>query len=154
MAAAIPTSFQIGAKVTPQTAAANYQSGAQGKGAKWATNYLQSKVNPFQAAAAAAGTWLANINQAGTAAFTAGLNAVNQAQVAKLVSTQGPTLYAQGITNKGAPNYAAVAPGLIPAIQNVAANLPPRGTAAQNDARMNAMVAGLRMLKGQFRARA
>lgn len=153
MAGGIPTTFQIGAKVTPQTAAANYVTGAQSKGAKWATNYLQSKVNPFQAAAAAANTWLANLNAAGTPAFIAGLNAVNQAQVAKLVSTQGPTLYSSGITNKGAPNYATAAVGLIPAIQSIAANLPPRGTASQNDARQAAMVAGLRAIKGQYKAR-
>lgn len=153
MAGGIPTSFQIGAKTSPATASANYVSGASTKGAKWATNYLQSKVNPFQAAAAAAQTWLNNINQAGTASFVSGLNAVNQAQVAKLVSTQGPTLYSQGITNKGAPNYAAAATGLIPAIQQIASNLPPRGSAAQNDARQAAMVAGLRAIKGQYKAR-
>jgi hypothetical protein len=153
MAAAIPTTFQIGAKITPQAAAANYTSGASGKGTKWATNYLQSKVNPFQAAAAAANTWLTNINQAGTTAFVQGLNAVNQAQVAKLVSTQGPTLYSQGIVNKGSPNYATAATGLIPAIQAAAAALPPRGTAAQNDARMTQMVASLRAMKGQYKAR-
>ena len=153
MAGGIPTSFQIGAKVSAATAAANYVQGASTKGAKWATNYLQAKVNPFQAAAAAAQTWLNNINQAGTASFVAGLNAVNQAQVAKLVSSQGPSLYSQGITNKGAPNYATAATGLIPAIQQIAANLPPRGSAAQNDARQAAMVAGLRQIKGQFKAR-
>jgi len=153
MAAGIPSSFQIGAKTTPQAAAANYTSGASGKGAKWATNYLQPKVNPFQAASAAANTWLANINSAGTAAFQAGLAAVDQNQVAKLVSTQGPTLYSQGITNKGAPNYAKAASGLIPALQNAAANLPPRGTAAQNDQRMLAMVQAARAMKGQYKAR-
>ena len=153
MAAGIPTSFQIGAKTSPQSAAANYTSGASGKGAKWATNYLQSKVNPFQAAAAAANTWLARINEVGTSGFVAGLQAVDTAQVAKLVSTQGPTLYSQGITNKGAPNYAKAASGLIPALQNAAANLPPRGTAAQNDQRMLAMVQAARAMKGQYKAR-
>lgn len=153
MAGGIPTSFNIGAKITPQAAAANYTSGAATKGVKWATNYLNSKVNPFTAASAAANTWLANINAAGTASFQKGLAAVNQAQVAKLVSTQGPTLYAAGITNKGSPNYATAAVGLIPAIQGIAANLPPRGTASQNDARQAAMVAGLRAIKGQYKAR-
>jgi hypothetical protein len=153
MAGGIPTSFNIGAKVSATTAAANYVSGASAKGIKWATNYLNSKVNPFQAASAAANTWLQNINTAGTAAFQKGLASVNQAQVAKLVSTQGPTLYSSGITNKGAPNYATAATGLIPAIQQIAANLPPRGTAAQNDARQAAMVNGLRAIKGQYKAR-
>ena len=50
MAGGIPTSFNIGAKVSATTAAANYVAGASAKGTKWATNYLNSKVNPFQAA--------------------------------------------------------------------------------------------------------
>lgn len=154
MAGGIPTSFNIGAKVSPQTAAANYVTGASGKGAKWATNYLNSKVDPFAAAAAAANNWLAKINESGTAGFIRGLSAVNKTQVAKLVSTQGPTLYSQGIANKGAPNYAAAAAGLIPALQQAAANLPPRGSDAQNDQRMLAMVAASRSMKGQFRSRA
>lgn len=153
MAGGIPTSFQIGAKTTPSVASANYTTGASNKGAKWATNYLQSKVDPFAAAAAAANTWLARINEVGTASFVRGLNAVDKVQVAKLVSTQGPTLYASGITNKGAPNYSKSAQGLIPALQQAAANLPPRGTSAQNDQRMLAMVAAARGMKGQFKSR-
>jgi len=153
MAAGIPTTFQIGAKVTPQTAAANYASGASTKGAKWATNYLSSKVDPFNAASAAAGTWLAQLNAVGTAGFQAGLARVNRQQVAHLVSTAGPGLYSNGIQNKGAPRYAAAAAGLIPAIQQAAANLPPRGTAAQNDQRMTQMVAALRAMRGQYRSK-
>jgi len=153
MAGGVPTSFGIGQKVTPAQAAANYTAGASAKGTKWATNYLHSKVDPFEAAAAASATWLANINQAGEAMFKAGLGRVNKAQVATWVSQHGAAQYAAGIANKGTPRYAATAAGLIPAIQQAAANLPPRGSAAQNDARMNAMVAALRNMKGQFRTR-
>jgi hypothetical protein len=151
MAGGIPTSFQIGAKVTPQAAAANYTSGASGKGAKWATNYLQSKVNPFTAASDAAPTCVANFNAAGAAAIQAGLARVNQAAVAKLVSTQGPTLYTQGITNKGTPKYAIAAQGLIPALQNAAANLPPRGSLQQNIARSAAMITAAKAMKGLYK---
>lgn len=153
MAGAIPTQFQIGAKVSPQTAAANYASSAATKGSKWATNYLSAKTDPFNAASAAAQTWLNNVNNAGVAGFQSGLARVNRQQIAALVSTSGPALYSQGITQKGAPRYAAAAAGLIPAIQQAAANLPPRGTAAQNDARMTAMVAELRKLRGQYRSK-
>lgn len=153
MAGGIPTSFQIGAAVTPQTAATNYVAGASSKGTKWATNYLQSKTDPFNAAAAAASEWLAAINQSGTAGFQAGLARVNRAQVAKLVSTQGPTLYASGITNKGAPNYASAAVGLIPALQQIANNLPPRGTLAQNLQRAVQMATQASALRGQFRSK-
>ena len=153
MAGSIPTTFQIGAKVTPATAAANYSAAAATKGTKWATNYLQSKVDPFTAASDAASTWLANINSAGTAGFKEGLSRVNRANVAKLVSTNGPALYANGITNKGSVNYASASTSLIPAIQQAAANLPPRGTAAQNDQRMTQMVAALRAMRGLYRSK-
>lgn len=153
MATGIPTTFQIGGKVTPQQAASNYTKNASAAGTWWATKYLMSKVDPFTAASDAASTWLANINQAGTAGFQAGLARVNRANVAKLVSTSGPTLYAQGITNKGSTNYATAATGLIPAIQNATANLPPRGTASQNDARQAAMTAALRAMKYTYRSK-
>jgi hypothetical protein len=153
MASGIPTQFQIGAKVTPATAAARYTAAAPAAGTKWATQYLMSKVDPFQAASDAAATWLANINQAGVAGYQAGLARVNKGNVAKLVSTQGPTLYAQGIQNKGSTNYTTAAAGLIPALQQAAANLPPRGTASQNDQRMLAMVAAARALKYQYRSK-
>ena len=153
MAGGIPTQFQIGASVTPAMAAANYTKNASAAGTWWATKYLMSKVDPFAAASAAAQTWLDKINQAGVAGFQAGLARVNKANVAKLVSTQGPTLYAQGITNKGVANYTTSAQGLIPALQQAAANLPPRGTDAQNDQRMLAMVAAARNLKYTYRSK-
>lgn len=153
MAGAIPTSFQIGTKVTAAAAAAKYVARASGAGTYWATGYLTAKVNPFAAAAAAAGYWLQRVNEAGTAQFTKGLNAVDQAAVARLVSTQGATLYNQGITNKGAPNYTKASAGLIPALQSAAASLPPRGTLQQNIARATAMMNAAAAMRGQYRSR-
>ncbi len=153
MAGGIPTQFQIGQPVSPAMAAANYKSAAASAGTKWATKYLMSKVDPFTAASNAAATWLANINQAGIAGFQAGLARVKRAQVAALVSTQGPTLYAAGINNKGAVNYASAAVGLIPALQQAAANLPPRGNDAANDQRMIQMVAAARAMKYTYRSK-
>ncbi len=154
MAAGIPTSFQIGTRVTPQQAAANYVANASGKGTWWATRYLSAKVDPFAAAAAAAPRWLQRINEVGTAGYTKGLNAVDKVAVAKLVSTQGPSLYAQGITNKGGPNYTKSSSGLIPALQAAAAALPPRGTLDQNIARSAAMQRAAAAMRGQYRAHA
>lgn len=153
MAGGIPTAFQIGAKTTPAAAAANYTTGASSKGTKWATNYLHSKVDPFEAASAAAPTWLANINSVGTAGFQAGLARVNRAQVAQFVSQHGPATYSAGIANKGSPRYTAVAASLIPAIQQIAANLPPRGSDAENEQRMILMRRGMKAMRGQHRAR-
>ena len=168
MAETIPTSFQIGAKTDPNTAAQRYKDGASAKGAKWAARYLSSKVDPFNAAAAAAGhrsrvapaaahrpadRMIARINEVGAAGVRAGLARVNRDRVAKNVNTNGPTRYAQGIANKGADNYASSAQSLIPALQQAAANLPPRGTDADNDNRMLQMVAAARKLRGQARSK-
>jgi len=152
--AAVPTSFQIGQAVTPAQAAANYTKNASSAGTWWATKYLQSKKDPFQAASDAAQTWLNNINSAGTAAFQAGLARVNKANVAALVSKNGATLYNQGITNKGSTKYASAATNLIPALQQAAANLPPRGSLEDNIARAAAMARAAAAMKGKYRASA
>lgn len=149
---AIPTSFQVGGKASPQQAADNYASGAAAKGAKWATGYLMPKTDPFEAASAAADRMIQRINEVGAAGVRAGLGRVNRQEVAALVSTQGPTLYSSGITNKGVPKYKRAAQTLIPAIQQVAANLPPRGDDAAQEQRMILMRRGLKALRGQHRA--
>lgn len=154
MAGGIPSNFTFGAPKSAATAAANYLANASGKGAWWAIRYLSAKVNPFQAAAAASSYWLQRVNEAGTAAFTKGLNGVDLAAVAKTVSTAGPGLYTTGITTKGAPKYAKSAAGLIPALQAAAAALPPRGTLPQNIARATAMMHAAAAMRGQYRAHA
>jgi len=151
--AGVPNAFSIGTKVTAAQAAANYTAGASAKGTKWATNYLHSKRDPFEAAAAAAATWLANINTAGTAGFTAGLGRVNRQQIATWVSQHGSAQYSSGISNKGTPRYAAAATGLIPAIQQAAANLPPRGSDAENENRMVLMRRAMKAMRGMYRTR-
>jgi hypothetical protein len=153
MAAGLPTSFQFGTKSTPAAAAAKYQTKASSAGTYWAQGYLTSKTDPFVAAANQANYWLQRLNETGVAGFQAGLARVNKQQVATLVSTSGPTLYNQGITNKGVPRYTASITNLLPAMQQAAANLPPRGTDAQNDARSAAMVAALRAMRGVYRSR-
>lgn len=150
MAAGIPTAFQIGQKVTPQTASSNYVSGTSAKGAKWATNYLRAKKNPFDAAIAAASLWLTNVNKAGTAGFTAGLSRVNQAQVATQVAQYGPTAYTSGVTAKSY-KYTAAITNLLPEIQQIAANLPPRGDLTQNLNRAVQMATQLAALRGKYR---
>jgi len=149
---AIPTTFQVGAKVTAASASARYTANASGAGTQWATKYLMPKVDPFQAAADAADTCVTNFNAVGAAGIRAGLGRVNKAAVATLVSTQGPALYNAGIVNKGSAKYASAAAGLIPALQQAAANLPPRGTFQQNLARATAMATAAKNMKGQYKA--
>lgn len=153
MAVTLPTTFQFGTKSTPAQAAAKYTAKATAAGQYWALGYLTAKTDPFTAASNQANYWLQRLNEVGVTGFQAGLARVNRAQVATLVSTTGPTLYNTGITNKGVPRYTAAITNLLPAMQQAAANLPPRGTDAQNDQRNLAMSAALRAMRGQYRTR-
>jgi len=148
----IPTTFQVGQGVTPQAAADNYASGAGAKGTKWATKYLMPSVDPFEAASVAADRMIQRINEVGAAGVRAGLARVNRQEVATLVSTQGASLYQSGIANKGVPKYKRAAQTLIPAIQQVRANLPPKGDDAAQEQRMIQMRRGLKALRGLHRA--
>lgn len=150
--ATVPSGFQIGAKVTPATAAANYTKNAGNAGTWWATKYLMSKTDPFAAASAASGRWLARLNEVGEAGFKKGLANVDKNAVGTMVSTKGAGLYNAGIANKGSAKYAKVADQLIPALQGIAANLPPRGTLEDNIARAAAMARGAAAIRGQYRA--
>lgn len=143
--------FNVGGNVTAADAAARYKTNASQAGSQWAKKYLMPRKDPFAAASAAAPYWLQRVNDAGTAAFQAGLQRVDPTAVANLVSTQGPALYAAGINNKGATKYAAAASGLIPALQQAAQNLPPRGTLDQNIARSTAMQRAAAAMRGKYR---
>jgi hypothetical protein len=153
MAVTLPTTFQFGAKETPALAASKYATKAGAAGQYWALGYLTAKTDPFVAASNQANYWLSQLNSVGVAGFQAGLARVNKTQVAAMVASQGPSLYAAGISNKGIPRYTASIQNLLPAMQTAAANLPPRGTAAQNDQRQLAMTAYLRSIRGQYRTR-
>jgi hypothetical protein len=144
--------FNPGARVTPQTATANWVSGSTAKAAKWVTNTLAPKRLFTDAAIANASEWLAKLNQVGTAGYVAGMTraAGNLNQIATNIQTNGAALYSAGITNKQYKTAAAFN-GLIPAIQQIAANLPPRGNLQQNLARMQQQATQAAALRGQFR---
>jgi hypothetical protein len=153
MAGALPNTFQFGTKTTPALAAQKYQAKASVAGNYWALGYLTAKTDPFVAAANQANYWLQRLNEVGVAGFQAGLGRVNKPQVAAMVAAQGPTLYNQGITNKGVPRYTASIANLLPAMQTAAQNLPPRGSDAQNDQRSALMIQALRAMRGHYRSR-
>ena len=144
--------FQPGTPVTAAEATANWVSGSTAKAQKWVTNTLRPRVLFTTAAIANAGEWLARIQQVGTAGYIAGMNRANQNlnQIANNIQTNGAAAYSAGITNKQY-KYAAAAQGLIPAIQQIAANLPPRGTKQQNIARATAFMNQMAALAGQYR---
>lgn len=144
--------FNPGVKVTPQAATANWVSGSTAKAQKWVTNTLAPKVLFTTAAIANAPEWLAKIQQVGTAGYIAGMNraANNLTQIATNIQQNGAALYSAGIQNKQYKTAAAFA-GLIPAIQGIAAALPPRGNLQQNLNRMTQQATQAAALRGQFR---
>lgn len=144
--------FNPGVKVTPATATANWVSGSTAKAQKWVTNTLAPKVLFTTAAIANAPEWLAKIQQVGTAGYIAGMTraANNLTQIATNITNNGAASYTAGVTNKQYKTAAAFA-GLIPAIQQIAAGLPPRGNLQQNLSRMTQQATQTAALRGQFR---
>jgi hypothetical protein len=145
--------FSPGTPTTPSEAAANWVSGSTAKSQKWVTNTLSLRVIFTQAAIANAPQWLAQIQSVGTAGYIAGMNRANQhlTQIANNIQTNGAASYSQGITNKQY-KYAAAAQGLIPAIQQIVSNLPPRGTKQQNIQRATAFMTAMSQVSGQYRS--
>lgn len=144
--------FNPGAKVTAATATANWVSGSTAKAQKWVTNTLAPKVLFTTAAINNASEWLAKIQQVGTAGYIAGMNRANQNlnQIAINIQNNGAASYTAGVTNKQYKTAAAFA-GLIPAIQQIAANLPPRGNLQQNLTRMTQQATQTAQLRGEYR---
>lgn len=143
--------FQVGALTTAADASARYIAAAPTAGAQWAKKTLMPRVNPIDAAMAASGRWLANINAAGEAGFKAGLQRVDQNAMANTIATQGPALYNAGVTSK-AYKYTAAMTKVLPAIRSVVASLPAKGDIEANIARAAAFQRGMHATKGQNRA--
>jgi len=143
--------FQVGQLTTAADAVARYKAAAPSAGAQWAKKTLMPRANPIDAAIAASGRWLSNINAAGETAFKAGLQRVDQNAMANTIATQGPALYNAGVTAK-AYKFDIAMQKLLPIIRNVQASLPPRGDVEANIARSAAMNRGLHAAKGQARA--
>ena len=144
--------FQPGTPTTAAEASANWVTGSTAKAQKWVTNTLRPRVLFTTAAINNAPEWLARIQQVGTAGYIAGMNRANSnlTQIANNIQTNGAASYSAGITNKQY-KYSAAAQGLIPAIQQIVSNLPPRGTKQQNIQRATAFMTAMSQLSGQFR---
>lgn len=143
--------FQVGAVTTAADASARYIAAAPTAGAQWAKKTLMPRVNPIDAAIAAAPRWLQAINNAGTAGFTAGLQRVDQNAMANTIATQGPALYNAGVTSK-AYKYTAAMNKVLPVIRQVVAALPAKGDIEANIARSAAFQRNMAATKGQNRA--
>lgn len=93
---------------------------------------------PGAKAAAQADTWAANV-AASKAKFQRNVGAVSLATWQERAESKGATNYPTGI-QAGVAAQAAFMADFLPKVQQIAANLPPRGTLEQNIARMNAQV--------------
>lgn len=144
--------FQPGTPTTAAEASSNWVTGSTAKAQKYVTNTLRPRVLFTTAAIAQAPEWLAQINQVGTAGYIAGMNRANNnlTQIANNIQTNGAANYSAGVTNKQY-KYTAAAQGLIPAIQQIVAGLPPRGTTQQNIQRATQLATQMAQLRGQFR---
>lgn len=137
---------------TAQVAAANW-SGASGRASTAYTEGVQSTTKDQAALAVAAiPRMVAGFNQAATnGSIAAGLQrggtAYWKSQTQAKVSN-----YTNGYS-AGANNYAAAAAKFLPAINNIVAQLPPRGDINQNIERVRTLALGLHSLKGQLGAR-
>lgn len=144
--------FNVGQNITPQTASQNWVAGSTSKSAKYVTNTLAPKQLFTTAAIAAAPLWLSQIQRAGTASYIAGMNRANTNinAIAANIQTNGAANYTQGVTTKQY-KYTAAITALLPAIQNIVANLPPRGTLSQNLQRSSQFATDMSKLRGQYR---
>lgn len=93
---------------------------------------------PGAKAAAQADVWAANV-AASKAKYRQNVGAVTLAAWQERAETKGATNYPTGI-QAGAQAQAAFMADFLPKVQQIAANLPPRGTLEQNIARMTAQV--------------
>ena len=136
---------------TPSIASvvASYTQGATAKQAKWVARSLSPHKNPIEAAKASTALWLQRVNEAGTAAMTAGLSRVDQNAMADTISKSGPA-YAAGVTNK-AHKFATAMTGLLPAIEAIRNALPPRGDIEANIIRSAQQQRNMAALRGKHR---
>lgn len=144
---------------TPQQAATKYgtNGAAATATALWAANFNAEYLNMLADAAAAVGTWQANVGTAQAAAnFTAGLNKAKakQATVATKVTNVSAAALAAGVRAASTGAYLTFSNAWLPAVAQEVSTLNqtnPRGTRAQNRARQAAYDAWVDQQNGKFR---
>ena len=107
-------------------------------------------VSPGQAAARSADLWATN-TVAAKETFRTNAGKVTLADWQNAAKTKGVDRIAGGAT-AAQPKMAAVLGKLLPAINTIKGQLPPRGNFPQNMQRANQMAAGLHNQKGSFKA--
>lgn len=136
----------------PQAAAAKWQSrlSQAATDGTIAAGIDAVTVSPGVAASRAADVWVQNTTAA-KAAFQANSAKVQLGDWQAAAKGKGLDRISSGAT-AAQPKMAAVLTKLIPAINTIKGQLPPRGNFAQNMQRAQAMAAGLHQQKGSFKA--
>lgn len=107
------------------------------------------QVAPGQAAARQKDVWAVNVAQAKDR-WAANVAAVSNAEWQDAAINKGLSRVADG-ASKAENKMASFMGKLLPQVDTIKRNLRPRGSFADNKARMNAMVDGLHALKGQLK---
>jgi hypothetical protein len=144
---------------TPQQAATLYGTNGSAPAATqlWAANFNSNFLSMLDKAAAAVGTWQANVSSPVAAKnFTGGLQKAKgkQTTVATKVTTVGAPALAAGVRAASTGAYLSFSQEWMPAVAAEVANLNatnPRGTRAQNRARQAAYDAWVDTQQGNFR---
>lgn len=142
--------FSVRKQLSPQQMTANWTKYTSQAGDKLLNGYSNPRRDPQANAAQSAASY-----QTGTAAavslYEKNLAGYDSNQAISNMKAFGVSRYTQAATQK-ANNYLKAATGLAPAIMNIVDSLPQdRSTPAARDARMTAMVQGLRGLRGKYR---
>lgn len=142
--------IQVRAVKDSATAQANWSSGVQQGGNKWADGYAHPSRNPFDPSVINPDAWQAGVSDPNSKAkYARKLAAVNQDQVLATVAGPGKSKYTSAGTIK-APNYGAFSAKYQPFMRNLVASLPARGPRGTNRARINQLLDGLEAARGTF----
>src|ERR1700730_6494735 len=132
-------------KLDPTQGAQNWANAVRTSSTKYKNGIQSVKDNPAAKAIAQKDVWLANTSQS-QQKYVDSLSNVSLQYWQSQAGGIGATKYSQG-ADKGQPKQQRFAAQFYPFLQQLKDSLPPRGTAAQNEARLLAMVRGAKAFK-------
>jgi GH25 family lysozyme M1 (1,4-beta-N-acetylmuramidase) len=144
---------------TPQQAATKYgaNGGSPAAATLWSADFLTAFPTMIANAVKQVNFWQAQVSTAAAAAaFTKGLQAASQNQAAIAAKVNGPAQasFMAGVKAASTGKYLTFANEFLPAVANEVNTLNqtnPRGTPAQNRARLNAYLDWLEAQKGNYK---
>lgn len=138
----------------PTTALNRYKSGVGSAAPAWLDGVLHPRRGDFRLKGAAAeNLWFANLQAAHTQnRYSKNLQKVTDAEYENAVQTYGQNNYQTQATAKS-DHWGAFYNKFAPVLEATIKSLPPRGTKAQNRARLNAYLDSLEKQGGSFRVR-